>query len=217
MKILKPQFAAELLDAGALLEPLLDAALAEETPIRGVLLENERMQGENLAKVCFSHSILRGCRFAACRAERGEYLDVRFERCDFSGMIWNDAYFSRCEFIDCKGVGAQLQGAVLKNVVLARCNFSYSDLDGALIERVLLRESDFSHSYLSQCRIKGLKAEKTDFTRASFFHTPLKGVDFTGNRIEGLTVALEDLPGVIVDVYQAADLAKMLGLVVKMD
>ena len=53
--------------------------------------------------------------------------------------------------------------------------------------------------------------------RASFFHTSLKGMDLRGNDVEGIIVSEEknELRGAVADIYQAADLAKLMGIVIK--
>lgn len=50
----------------------------------------------------------------------------------------------------------------------------------------------------------------------SFFGTLLNGLDFTSSRMEGIVVSDtgKELRGAIVSVSQAADLARVLGLVI---
>ena len=52
---------------------------------------------------------------------------------------------------------------------------------------------------------------------ASFFKTPLKGMDFTTCDIKGLVLSDEcsEVRGAVMDLYQAAELAKRLGIVIK--
>lgn len=54
-----------------------------------------------------------------------------------------------------------------------------------------------------------------DLTRATVFRTAMKGVDLTTCTLDGLLVGLNDLRGMIVTAAQAAELSKLLGLVVK--
>ena len=53
--------------------------------------------------------------------------------------------------------------------------------------------------------------------RASFFHSSLMGMDLRGNDVEGIFVSEEknELRGAVADIYQAADLAKLMGIVIK--
>lgn len=62
-----------------------------------------------------------------------------------------------------------------------------------------------------------MELAETDFTATSFFNTFLRGIDFSNCKIEGIKVSnnYKELYDVIVDVYQAADLAKLLGVMIK--
>ena len=51
--------------------------------------------------------------------------------------------------------------------------------------------------------------------QAQLFRTSLKNVDFRTCNIEGITVEKEDLQGMIVNEFQAIDLSKILGIIVK--
>ena len=69
----------------------------------------------------------------------------------------------------------------------------------------------------SQCRVKEVSWDRAGLSGASFFKTPLRGMDFTTCEIGGLVLSdgCEELRGAVVDLYQAAELAKRLGLVIK--
>ena len=59
--------------------------------------------------------------------------------------------------------------------------------------------------------------KRQDLTGASFFRTPLRAMDFTTSQIGGLVLSdsCEELRGLTVDLYQAAELSKRLGLMIK--
>lgn len=47
------------------------------------------------------------------------------------------------------------------------------------------------------------------------FRTNLKGIDFSTCNIDGIVVDREDLKGVIVNQFQAVELSKLLGIIIK--
>ena len=47
------------------------------------------------------------------------------------------------------------------------------------------------------------------------YKTNLSGIDFTTCDITGIVVLPQDLRGIIVDEYQAMELSKLLGIIVK--
>lgn len=199
----------------AALEEFLDIPPDETPELRGALLENETLPAARLAELRVYQCRLEGCRLPGAVLRRAEFVDTVFDRCDLSGADLDGAYFSRCVFTGCKGVGARMQQAVLKNVRIERCNFSMCDFTGAAFASVLVDDCDLSGAWLTECRHRQLELRQVKLCSASLFHTPLKGLDLTGCRIDDITVAAEDLPGVIVDTWQAAGLARLLGVVVK--
>ena len=73
------------------------------------------------------------------------------------------------------------------------------------------------HGNITACKMKDIQVLRTDFTLASFFKTPLKGIDFTECTIDRITVSeeLSELKGAIINPYQAVELAKFLGVIIK--
>ena len=58
--------------------------------------------------------------------------------------------------------------------------------------------------------------QQCDLSEADFLHTPLKGIDFTSNMLSRITVSgSQELRGAVVNIFQAAELSKLLGVVIK--
>ncbi len=55
----------------------------------------------------------------------------------------------------------------------------------------------------------------SSLSQASFIGTNLHGVDFSTNDISGIVVDKNRLDGFIVNVNQAVDLSKLLGIIIK--
>ena len=81
----------------------------------------------------------------------------------------------------------------------------------------MAKQVDLSEAFLAQCRHKGLVFRECTLMGTSFFGTLLYGLDFTRSRMEGIVVSDtgKELRGAIVNVSQAADLARVLGLVIR--
>ena len=69
----------------------------------------------------------------------------------------------------------------------------------------------------TSCKLKNFKVIRVRMAETSFFHTPLAGIDFTSCELRALALSQEstELKGAVVDLYQAAELAKRLGLIIK--
>ena len=71
------------------------------------------------------------------------------------------------------------------------------------------------NSSISETKFKNVKFIENNLTNSQLFKTKLKEVDFTSCNIEGITVGLEDVKGMIVNDMQALELSKLLGIIIK--
>ena len=57
----------------------------------------------------------------------------------------------------------------------------------------------------------------TIFIGVNFFKTYLKGIDFSQCRLEGIKISndFREFSGMITNIHQAANIAKLLGIVIK--
>ena len=64
---------------------------------------------------------------------------------------------------------------------------------------------------------KALLPDDSELIRVNFFKTPLKGVDFTSCRLQAPTLSLggPELRGAEVTLFQAAELAGQMGVIIK--
>jgi len=78
-------------------------------------------------------------------------------------------------------------------------------------------KTDLSNANISECKLKSWELKEVLLTNSAFFKTSLRGVDFTESEITGIILSnnYAELQGAIVNVLQAAELAKFLGVVVK--
>ena len=72
-------------------------------------------------------------------------------------------------------------------------------------------------SYLADCRFKKVEWKDLNLKRGQFFPYVAEGDGFEGQRCGGNNcVGREnELRGAVADIYQAADLAKLMGIVIK--
>lgn len=198
-------------------EEELDRKIEREEEIRDVIIRNVRMSGKDISRMQFSASIFENCLFQDCSFEKGEFTDVVFRSCDFSNCGLEDCYFNRTEFISSKGVGTRFCGSTILHTRITDCNFHYANFDSSKMEHIYLTDVQLEGGFLTQCRMKDLLWNQVNLDNASFFKTMLKGMDFTTCTIHGLVLSDEctELKGAVVDLYQAAELAKYLGVVVK--
>ena len=192
-------------------------AREEEADITGRYIKGIIAPGADASRLTFRGVRLERCRFSEADAERAAFLDTEFVGCDLSGANFDAAFFQRCRFIDCKGVGTLLPGSRLTHVSWEGGDWRYAVLDTSRGKGVRLRRCDFSGSSLSGLRVTGWELEETELIGVNFCHTLLKDVDLTRCRLEGIRIAGDELKGAVVTPYQAAELARMLGVVIRQE
>ncbi|MBS5064074.1 MAG: pentapeptide repeat-containing protein [Hungatella hathewayi] len=172
---------------------------------------------EDLEGLCVSKVLFENCSFQDCSFVKAEFTDVIFQSCDFSNSNFSDGYFNRCRFLSSKGLGARFCGSMIQNVVIKDCNLNYVNFDSSKLEKIRIEETQMTGGNISQCKCKAITWTNVTLESASFFKTPLRGMDFTTCNLTGLSLSdeLTELKGAVVDLYQAAELAKRLGLVIK--
>ncbi|MCI9413668.1 MAG: pentapeptide repeat-containing protein [Clostridiales bacterium] len=197
------------------LPALLSAVREDETDITERLIAEASLTEKELDGLCFRSSRLENCRFVGCSFHRAAFLDVVFEGCDLSNSDFDSAFFQRCRFHNCKGVGALLARARLFHIAVEDCDFRYSVWDTAQLRRVCFTGGTLDKSSFGDCAFDPVEFHEASLIGAGFLRTSLDGVRLTTCQIAGLQAAGPELKGAIVTAYQAAELARLLGVVIQ--
>lgn len=198
-------------------QDFLQRCQREEEQIRVRLFAGIRCEGGDFSHMRFSGVKFRNCHFWNCFFSHGEFADVVFESCDLSGCNFDDGYMERTAFYSCKGVGAKLTGMVLRHFSMEECNFDDVNFDSSRLEQVQFLRTRFNNGNLSACRCNQVFWSEAELKNVSFFKTSLRGMDFSDSEITGIVVSDDnrELSGATVDLYQAAELAKKMGVIIK--
>lgn len=214
MNILEPQL-SDALEAAELKEAA-ENAWREEDDVRGCRFAAGTSRGLRLQ----APLEIRGClfeswRFEECAVPRLQFTDVLFRSCDLSGLDLTGCSLLRCRFSGCKAVGAYLAEAKLRQVLFEDCQMQLANLSDCRCQTVRFSRCDFTGAALL-----GLSLTKTAFDNCRLVDvqltgTPLGGLDLTSCTIEGWSLRGEELRGAIVTPFQAAELSRLLGLVIR--
>ncbi|MEG0854189.1 MAG: pentapeptide repeat-containing protein [Angelakisella sp.] len=215
MKIKPPELTAnpEIIEGMfPLCDPDGDGVYLENLIVRDVTLTDEDICGISCSSIVFER-----CRLLNCTAEKSTFTDVVFKSCDLSGSSFTGSYWNRCQLQNCKLVGASLAESSLRQLLIENCNLNYVTLDSSGMNDIFISESNLTNASISQCRLKNWKAAGSRFVGASFFRTPLAGIDFSENTIDGIIVSENhsELAGMTVSPVQAVELSKLLQIKIK--
>ncbi len=197
--------------------PIWQEAAYNDGEISGFHFKNLDLGGYDFTGMRFSMVLFENCRLVGAFLDKASFWDAVFKHCDLSNSSINEGYFNRCSWQSCKWLGAGFLEAHLQQLTAEACNLQYANFDEAAFLDVRLVSSDFSQAVFSSCQLKNFQAQDCRFLGANFFRTALRGVDFSENELEGIIVSerAEELQGMVVNPIQAAELAKLLGIVIK--
>ena len=216
-KALLPPALPEPLERAERGEELIAMSAARQEPVSRWRFSGLDLCGEQLREMRFEQCVFEGCRFTGADLRAASFADVEFKNCEFSAVQAAEVYFLRCRLRGVKALAASLPDSRLAHVELTECSFAEANFTAASLEQVRIEGCDLSAASLAEWRHKGLVVARDRCFRTSFFKTPLAGLDFTDSELEGVVVSdtAAELKGATVNVRQAAELARLLGVTVR--
>lgn len=163
-------------------------------------------------KILFDHCNFENVNFDGCSYDNVIFKNCSFVKCSFSGGI-----FSRCEFMGSKCIGGDFTSASFIDLTIKNSSFRYANFTSSRFDRVCIQSCDMRGAFLARCSLKNTLFSETDFTEGEFFQTSLSGMDLTSCKIFGVRFSdgAPEIKGATVDMYQAAELARLLGVKIK--
>lgn len=196
---------------------LLRRAAAEEETLSGLTLEGLVLTGEDLSGLELRDVTLQRCRFPGCGWTGVSFTDVVFHTCDLSGGCFDAAFFLRAALTDCRASAIRLQRCRMRQAKLEDCRLFEADFTGCKLQNTAFSRCKLEHARFPQSQFSQVSFAHCDLIGANFVHTLLKDVDLTTCVIDALTLSesCAELRGAVVDLWQAAGLARRLGLIIK--
>ncbi len=196
---------------------LLHECRQTETDITGVHVRQLDFTEESWEGLDFSRVWFEGCRLAGVRISQCGFGDVWWDGCDLSGVEFRRSRLRGCRFEKGKGVGLTASDSYIRQTRFTGWNGRYGQWSSCTLEHTHWLDCDCREALFSDCPLKDVTFSQTGLQQAQFFKTYLKGIDLTTCSLDGLSVSerMTELQGAVVDLYQAADLARMLGIVIR--
>lgn len=164
-----------------------------------------------------------GKEFFECRFEYVSFHDMRgclfadcvFDHCDFSNADFHEAMFRRVHMVQCRMTGTDMSRCTFQDTVLENCQAVYCNFSASKMKLCEWKETVFREAALSMCTLAELSVTRCDFTSAEFLDTSLNKVDLSSSKIDGISVGMKELKGVIMNEEQALACIKLLGIQLK--
>jgi len=197
------------------LPPLAGAALASHDQFEHAKMVGEDLAGRHLEFFGLKEVLMQGVCLAGTRFVAPRLDTVRLEACDLANADWSRLIAHRVEFIGCRMDGFSIPEAFVQDVRFQECSLQF-----ARIRFATLKSAEFDHCDLGRADLQATDLTGTIFTRCNlneveFSQATLAGADLRTCTIERIHVGIAELAGAIVDHFQAAYLAGLMGLVIK--
>lgn len=192
--------------------------LISELPITNMKSTGSVVRDEGFYRIEINKSIFDNCTLHACNFRKASFIDVVFQTCDLSNTEFQNAYFERCRFISCKCLGVNMSDTVIKKTVFEESNLQYSYFDRSRMTDVVFEEIDFTEASMAEATLKKFQPNKSKFLKNNFHRTLLATVDFTNSELAAPIVSSPpvELKGATIDMFQAANLIGLWGIIVKL-
>lgn len=187
-------------------------AIETETAIEQKAFENERFSGVDAKKVMFECVRFTKCQIPNNDFDNGEFIDAIFDGCDLSNCSFKNVYFKNCRFLNCKMDGGLFCSAIFKTTQMENCSCLYCNYVSTLWEETSASDCNMEQSFFSEVTLKKPIFHNVNFTSVDFFKTKLKGIDLSDCVINNIMLSdtYTELAGAKVNIYQAAELARLL-------
>lgn len=170
----------------------------------------------NFTELETAHARFTNCFLSCCDFSNALFTDTVFEGCDFANTYFDGAGFTRCIFKNCKLTGASFMEASLEHVSMEDCTLAYGAFNRCRWWAFEAARCDFSGADMAEMDLHYVMLDDSRFVGTSFFRTPLRGIDFTTCQLEGVALSdtMAEIYGTKMNLYQAAGLARRLGVIV---
>lgn len=189
----------------------------EEQDIEQVRFSGEHIEEEDFSGLNFDTVIFENCTLIRCRFKGADFKTALFKNCQLPGCSFTGSWFNSTEFDNCQLVGTDFSQCSISNTFFTDCAMAMANFTETKLEQCTIATCDLTEAFFANCKLKKLQMDKNQCIGTEFFKTKLKDVDFTTCILEGIRVSSEngELKGAKVNFFQAAELAKMLGIVIK--
>ena len=160
----------------------------------------------------FSECRFERCTFGALELKRMGFIDCVFEQCEISNQRFADTGFRRVCFRGCRMTGVEFLNGALTDVQFEQCALDYLAMGDSKLERVAFQNCPMWESQWTNVRLGAVALRDSDLTASQWDNTPMKGLDGTTCKLDGIRVSLYDLRGLKVTEIQALSLAGLLGI-----
>ena len=177
----------------------------------------ETHTGEAFSFHTFSDCVFSNQTYTDCDFSSAVFTSCTFETCTFISCRMPECLIDGCSFTDSKLMGVTLEGARIRKSIFLRVNFSYSDLSSMRLQDVEITSSSLEETGFTDVTHKRVRIHNSNLCCAVLTGTSLRDLSLTGSSLDGifLSDSMKEVRGAELDISQAVDIVKLLGVTVK--
>ncbi|MGE4564617.1 MAG: pentapeptide repeat-containing protein [Victivallaceae bacterium] len=209
----RKQSAAGCFDLAAAVRSFRDG---DEDEISDVVISGD-YSGIDGSGLSFNRVIFVDCRFRGGDFSRASFIDCIVWNSDLSNGMFAASFWAASCLGESKAIGADFTGCRMRHIRFAGCNLQFGNFTQCRLAGILAEKSDFSEAVFAETILGGATLKEVKLNRATFVKTPLDNINLTGCSLENtrFSDSAAELRGAIVNPSQAAELAKLLGVVIE--
>jgi len=143
--------------------------------------------------------------------------DVRFEACDLADSSWELLSASRVELLGCRLIGLQATNGRIEDMLIKGCNAVHAQFWSTVFKRVRFESCNLSETNFQSADLAGAIFDKCDLRGAKMADAKLVGADLRSSQLDGARLGIKELQGAIVSIEQAVNIARTLGVDVRLE
>lgn len=199
----------------AQLEPRTLTGLAANAVIEECRLDRSALARSKASSVRFDGVHMVGVALDESELANLVWQDVVCERCNLSMVNWRGAKLTRAVVRGCRVTGGKLVEGELESVRVVDCQLDYVSFADTRFRRVVFETCQLREANFRGADLEGTGFVECDLHGADFAGAKLQGADVRTSKLDGVTVGAGEVRGLVVSRQQAADLARLFGLVVR--
>ena len=189
--------------------------IEDDTTYSDVEISEREYSGQSARRVAFARCAFERMDFSKSEFPEIEWSDVTAKNGDFANSVWRKAILHRVELDSCRLVGWQMNEAHIASTLLRECNASLAQFRFTNFKAVRFENCNLYRADFQEADLRGVIFQNCDLRESQMSFAKLDKTDFRGSDVVGLQVKVENLKGAIVEPFQAAYFARLMGLNVK--
>lgn len=210
-KMEQPELGKTLLE-GADLTEAADMGLCSGEDVHGMRFTQDSLVRLNGGILEFAGCAFDHCTTSEWSLRRVSFVDCTFDQCELSNLTFQNAALRRVKFTGCRMTGVAFADAALMDTAFDCCMMDYLAVGESKLDRVRLKDCRMRESVWTNVTLKRVAFDNDDLTQTEWSHTPLKGMDMTTCKLDGIRIDLFDLRGLKVTEMQVIALSGLLGV-----